>query len=291
MPNSSLNNPNVGVSESHFERAEIDGIEFIKDVVGDWRYADSWILVPGARDVTLTERFHPKRIVNAAQEVERVVVSGDDIAAAPELLDWCIAEGTPITEEGELIEVLVPYELWQARDRIPGQLISPEHHGSEAERQVAAAEREFREAEQQLDKAASDRAEVLRRHDGEMTRQEARAITDLSVGRIQQLIRGEANILAPDLMHAAQLDQTLLLLATRQPKSMDALHELLTEEVGTTYRTNFIRRKITALMERGLLRVSGSKGVTLTIAGEEFLRESRRAGRPSLLDEASRGKR
>jgi hypothetical protein len=29
---------------------------------------------------------------------------------APELLDWCLVEGTPITKNGDLIEVL-PYEV------------------------------------------------------------------------------------------------------------------------------------------------------------------------------------
>src|SRR4051812_45959439 len=172
MPASSLN---TSPPESRDEWTEIDGVVFVRDADGAWRYANNWILVPGARDVTLTERFRPKRIVNDEQEIERVVVSGEDIATAPDLLDWCIAEGTPITKDGELVEVLVPYELWQRHDRVPGVLISPEHHGSEAEQQVAVAEREFREAEQQLDKAAHYRAEVLRQHAEEMTRQEARA--------------------------------------------------------------------------------------------------------------------
>lgn len=156
-----------------------------------WRYADTWIAVPGARDVTLTDRFRPKQIVNADGDVERVIVDGHSIAAHPDLLDWCLSDGTPIKAKGELIEVLVPYELWEARDRIPSELTVPELEGSEAEQQVAAAERKYREAERGLERAAEQRAEVLRQHAGEMTRQEARAITGLSVGRIQQLIRSE----------------------------------------------------------------------------------------------------
>ena len=163
-----MNHPRLRVSEPLYERAELDGIKFARDADDVWRYADSWIPVPGARDVTLTERFQPKLIVNSAQEIERVIVSAEDIAAAPDLLDWCVIEGTPIRDEDKLIEVLVPYELWQARDRIPGLLFSPEHHGTEAEQRVALAERKFREAEQGLDRAAEYRAEVLRRHSDEI---------------------------------------------------------------------------------------------------------------------------
>jgi hypothetical protein len=175
--------------ESPFEVAEIDDVKFLRDANGVWRYAESGIPVPGARDVTLTERFQPKLIINSEQEIERVVVSAGAIATVPELLGWCLTEGTPVKAGDELLEVLVPYELWQKRDRIPGELIVPEYHGSEAQQQVAAAEREYREVERQFEKAADYRAEVLRRHYDEMTRQEARAITGLSVGRIQQLIR------------------------------------------------------------------------------------------------------
>jgi hypothetical protein len=279
MPDSSLNS---APPEPTNEWAEIDGTVFIRDDDGGWHYADNWILVPGARDVTLTEKFRPKRIVNAEQEVERVVVSGDDIVAAPELLGWCIEEGTPITEEGELIEVLVPYKLWQMHDRVPGVLISPEHHGSEAEQQVAVAEREFREAEQQLEKAANYRAETLRQHADEMTRQEARTITGLSVGRIQQLIREETDQLDPQLMNATQkeqLDLTLLSLSERQPKGMDALYVLLHEETGKMYPTDFIRGRVANLAELGLLRASGTKGIKLTPSGAEVLRRARLAGR------------
>jgi hypothetical protein len=173
------------------EQAVVKGTEFIRSPDGVWRYADNWIPVPGARDVTLTDRFQPKQVVNAEGEVERVIVDGHSIAAHPELLDWCLSDGTPIEDEGELIEVLVPYNKWEARDRIPNELIVPEIEGSVAEQQVAAAERKYREAERTIERAADYRAEVLRRHAPEMTRQEARAITGLSVGRIQQLIRSE----------------------------------------------------------------------------------------------------
>ncbi len=285
MPDSSLNDFSLA-DEPLYERTEIDGIEFVRDADGAWRYADNWILVPGARDVTLTERFRPKLIIDAEEEVERVVVSGNDIAAAPELLNWCIAEGRLITDGDELVEVLVPYEQWRARDRVPGALISPEHHGSEAEQQVAAAERQFREAEQQLDKAASYRAEVLRQHADEMTRQEARAITGLSVGRVQQLIREEMDSPDPEAMSEAQVEQldlSLMWLATRGPRNMDALHRLLTEETRTVYPTNLIRRRITTLAERGLLSASG-KGVVLRPKGVDALSNARHSGKLNLLD-------
>jgi hypothetical protein len=265
MTDRALKNPRHEDSEPIYERAEIDGVEFARDADGQWRYADSWILVPGARDKTLTERFRPKRIVNADQEIERVVLSAGDIAEAPELLDWCLAEGTPILGEGELIEVLVPYEKWQARDRIPGELISPEHEGTEAEQQVAVAEREYREAEQRLERAADYRAEVLRRHSEEMTRQEARTITGLSVGRIQQLIRERMDDLDVTDM------ELLSLIKRHKPKSIPALHRLLGDETGIIHPTELIKGRVLSLGRRELLKGSGKEGLRITTAGEEAL--------------------
>jgi hypothetical protein len=172
------------------EMASIDGERYLRDAEGIWRFADTGIAVPGARDLTLTERFQPKKVIGGDGEVERVLVSCLDIERAPDLLGWCLEAGTVIEgADGGAGEVLVPIRLWQEHDRIAGTLVDPARSGTPAERELAVAERRCREAERELERAASIRAGVLRRHDGELTRQEARAITGLSVGRIQQLIR------------------------------------------------------------------------------------------------------
>src|SRR5882757_5806794 len=124
-------------SEPYLERVERDGVVFARDLDHVWRYMDNWIPVPGARDVTLTERFQPKFVVNADKEIERVIVRGEDIEAASGLLDWCLVVGTPIRSGDKLVEVIVPFGDWDAKDRVPGELFSPEHEGSEAEQQIA----------------------------------------------------------------------------------------------------------------------------------------------------------
>lgn len=173
--------------------------KYVKDPDGVWRFADSGIAVPGARDLTLSERFRPKSVLaEDGQTVERIIVSGDDIRREPELLGWCLEQGARLENSyGKVIEVLVPFELWQERDHVPGAIYAPEEHSLiEAEREVARVERMCREAERELQAAADARAKVLRRYAHEMTRQEAREITGLSIGRIQQLI-GESRGLTP----------------------------------------------------------------------------------------------
>lgn len=248
--------------ESPFEVAEIEGSRVWRDASGLWRYTDTGIPVPGARDVTLTERFQPKQVVNAQEQIERVIVSAEDIASAPEVLDWCLVEGTPIELDGELIEVLVPYELWQERDRIPCELIAPEYHGTEAEQQVAMAERAYREAERQAEKAADYRAEVLRRYAEEMTRQEARAITGLSVGRIQQLIRSDR--LEP-------YERRVLELFTEGPINSFVRFQKLAASSGLErIDEGTLRQAIVDLEGRNFLEPQGD-GVGLTREGAEAL--------------------
>lgn len=176
-----------------YELATVHGQDYLRDEDGTWLYADSWVKVPGARDLTLSERFEPKFIVSSENEVERVVISGSDIAEEPELLGWCLEAGTQIRDDkGELVEVIVPVEIWAEHNRVPGEIVAPEHSEDQAERELAEAERQYREADRALELAAASRADVLRRHADTMTRQEARLITGLSVGRIQQLIRGDS---------------------------------------------------------------------------------------------------
>ena len=244
------------------EAAELDGVQVVRDPDGVWRYAETWIPVPGARDVTLTERFDPKFVISKDGDIERVVVDGASVRTHPDLLDWCLIEGTPIREGDEILEVFVPYALWEDRERVPNELISPEHEGTVAERELAAAERRFREAERRLDAAAEARAEVLRRYSEEMTRQEAREITGLSVGRIQQLIRTERledherQIL--EIFQEGPIETIEVLQDRARARSMpsdeDLLHDLVRE-----------------LESRGLLELEEGVGVGLTHEGTQIL--------------------
>lgn len=242
-----------------YEHGRAGGTDYLRDSEGVWRFADSHLPVPGARDLTLTERFEPKRVVAADGKIERIVVSGQSILDAPDLLGWCLEQGTKVEDQaGDVSEVLVPYELWQERDRIPNALVAPEHSEDEAEREVALAERGFREAEKALEEAADKRANMLRRYAGQMTRQEARAITGLSVGRIQQLIKDE------------KLDQVeVVLLRALEGGPVSGL-ETVTERgaaLGLVNDANFVRRELRELQMRGLVIRRGAS-FTLTDAGQ-----------------------
>lgn len=187
-----MKNSQSHIYDLEFETATVGGVHYVRDHKGIWRYADSWIPVPGARDLRLSERFETKDVVSRAGDIERVVVSGDSIRDSPELLEWCIEAGEPMYgPDGRLKEVFVPYEVWTEKNRVPGALVAPEHSSDNARRELALAERKYRESEKALEEAAEARAAVLRTFAGRLTRQQARKITGLSVGRIQQLIRRE----------------------------------------------------------------------------------------------------
>jgi hypothetical protein len=229
------------------ETAFADGTQYVREPDGTWRYADTWIKVPGARDLTLTEYFKPKFIVSG-NEVERVVVSGEDIAKNPHLLEWCLDEGLAVRDaDGKVIEALVPVATWKAHHRIPEEIVAPENSDDPAERELAIAEREYREADRALEEAAAKRAEVIRRHAETMTRQRARRITDLSVGRIQQLIKEGVDYLD-------QIDRALLAAAeSNRPKNRKEMYELTAREIGVVYPWDLVKRRILSLVERGLL--------------------------------------
>jgi hypothetical protein len=259
--------------QSEFETAVVKGVEYVRDPEGTWRYADSWIKVPGGRDWTLTERFTPKFVIGSSKDqvgrIERVVVSGEEIEKHTDLLGWCLDLGYPVQgPNGEIFEVMVPFDIWNEHDRIPGMIYAPELHGSEAERELAEAERECREADRAQEVAATKRADVLRRHSEEMTRQQARAITDLSVGRIQQLIReGLPTLSSEETLILAVIDK-------RKPKNMGALHDALKEDLGMDRSVRAFTHVFRRLRERELV-VKTPRGIRLTPEGKETLEVSR----------------
>jgi hypothetical protein len=239
------------------EQTEVDGALYERGRDGIWRYANSPIKVPGARDLTLTEHFEPK-VVMANGRVERVVVAGDDISREPDLLRWVLEVGTAIKgPAGNIEEVFVPISDWEARNRIPHAMVAPEHSDNPAERDLAKAERRVREAEHQLEVAAAVRASVLRHYSDALTRQEARAITDLSVGRIQQLIRGGD-------VGADEIDFEILgALAARKKISTKNFLNRLIEYSGSPPPRKLVGLRLDALEEGGLIdRKTGFISVT-----------------------------
>jgi hypothetical protein len=254
------------------ETTIVNGVHLVRDQDGAWHYADSWIKVPGARDLTLTERFDPKFVISKDGTIERVVVPSASLDEAPELLGWCLQVGTPIkAKDGQLVEILVPIEDWQERERVPGELVAPEYHGTAAERELAQAEREYREADRDLELAADKRAEVLRNHSEDMTRQEARRITGLSVGRIQQLIRSDS------LSEGER--EILQNLHSQRPKKLKAIQKTA-EAAGIHFGTEFLSRRLRELVHRELV-VQAASGFKLTKDGREALAEAQAAAEDS----------
>jgi hypothetical protein len=242
---------------------------YVRDRDGTWRYAATGIAVPGARDLTLTERFQPKQVMTADGEtIERVIVSGEDVRAAPELLGWCVKAGARVENSyGKLVEVLVPYELWQERDHVPGAIYAPEQGPKESERELALAERRCREAERDLERATKRRAKVLRRYADEMTRQRAHEITGLSVGRIQQLIRPEVPPIS---------ERRILEILEVKPDSTPAeIAAVAAKLKGLSSSKNSIRNHLAGLEKQGLVE-RGRGGMTrLTSMGAEALEAAR----------------
>lgn len=264
-----MKNTQSHIYDLEFESATVSGVHYKRDHDGVWRYSNTWIPVPGARDLTLTEHFEPKVIMSAKNEIERVVVSGESIRESPELLGWCAEVGTSMTgSDGELDEVFVPYAKWQERDRVPGALVAPEHSPKEAERAVAEAERKYREADQALEVAAEARADILRRYADRMTRQEARKITGLSVGRIQQLIHREK----PTDLELSVLE----ILDAKDGREAGAVQELAMKR-NPRSTIAAIDEVLRELLSRGLIKRGGAR-IRLTPEGREMLPASRRAG-------------
>ena len=243
------------------------GVHYVKGTDGIWRYADSGIAVPGARDLTLSERFEIKTVLAAdGKTVERVIVSGEDIRQAPELLGWCTEKGARVENSyGKVIEVLVPYELWRERDRVPNAIFAPEHSPKDTEREVARAERRYREAERELEIASAARAEALRHSAGEMTRQEAREITGLSVGRIQQLIRGYR-------LTAVQ-QAVLRLVGPGAGRTLDRLQQRAAKQ-KLEISEEFLARRLRELVSQGLVESKQGK-FRATEEGREVLASTR----------------
>lgn len=260
--------------ERPIETAMVEGTLYVREHDGTWRYADTWIKVPGARDMTLSERFEPKFVIagdgsGGKDVIERVIVSGKDIEEHPEALDWCLEAGVPVpAPDGGVAEVMVPYRIWRERDRIPGVIVAPEHSTNEAERQVAIAEREYREADHALEAAADMRAAVLRQHAGDMTREKARVITGLSVGRIQQLIHSDVEL--------DDLDQMILVsVEAGETKGIKDLQKILERRFGVALSAEALSRRLTQLAEHGYIektRVDARRiGYRLTIEGDQAL--------------------
>lgn len=259
------------------ETAIVGDQQYVRERNGTWRYAVSWVKVPGARDLTLSERFNPKLVVaNTASgtEVEAVVVSGRDIDAHPELLGWCLDAGVsvPSGADGQLPEVMVPINAWQEHERVPGEIVAPENSDDPAVRDLAIAERQYREADRALELAAMRRAEVLRQHSGSMTRQQMREITDLSVGRIQQLIQEGSEELELD-EHDAFL---LAIVESRRPKNLNVFYELAKKELDAPGTYAQLKQRTKVLRGRGLIERKSSR-LRLTPEGKKALDAARLA--------------
>lgn len=265
-----MNKSQSHIYDLEYESVTIGDVQYIRDHKAIWRYGETWIPVPGARDLTLTEHFEPKQVISSDGTIERVIVSGESIRESPELLEWCVDAGDPRHDsDGNLIEVFVPHSTWKERDRVPGKLVAPEHSAKEAERALANAERVYREADQARDDASEARAEVLRKYSERITRERAHAITGLSVGRIQQLIRREK---------LTELELSVLdILNTGDGMHTDAIQELAIKH-NPRSSAAAIDQVLRSLLERHLIKRKGPR-ILLTEDGRAILPSARSPGK------------
>lgn len=238
------------------ERVHIAGVLFERDESGNWRYADNGIKVPGARDMKLSERYeHQLVVAPGSEEIIRVIINGQQVQAARADLGWCLDVGTPVRDEdGKLLEVLVPYSEWVARDRVPGAMIAPQHSNDPSDRALAEAEYSYRLAQLALDRATEHRVQVLQETaQAGMLRRRAADITGLTIGRIQQIVKPEA--LKPH-------QQTLLSILFK--KESTAAQIAAEGRPGVSGKEKTVKQHLKALAKAGLVRQfqGGAWGLT-----------------------------
>lgn len=157
---------------------------YVRDDDGTWRYADSGLEVPGARDMSIDD--YGFRVVNNRE----VHVPRSMARERPELR-WCLDVGVRVPERPGTIAV--PVEEWDRRASEPLGMWAPELSPDARVRALAIAEREYRRARQRLEeeleeaKRRRDESVRLAAREGLSYRQIAAAI-GLSHQRVAQII-------------------------------------------------------------------------------------------------------
>ena len=159
---------------------------YVRDDDGVWRYADSGVEVPGARDMTISDH-------NLEVRGDEVLVPRALAEREPELA-WCLDSGKRHAWDAEGI-IRVPLAEWDRHAAEPLGMWAPELAEDPQTRELALAEREYRHErarlEAALEQAKRRRDEAIRRaaEDGMSYRAIAHAL-GLSHQRVAQIITG-----------------------------------------------------------------------------------------------------
>lgn len=253
----------------HRSRYRVGGIEYVRYGPRDWRYADDEeIQVPGGRDMRLSERFNPT-IGTQNGEKTVVLIDSKDIEEAPDVLNWALLHGTPIRgENGEVLQVLVPYSEWEEHDEISDVMIAPELDDDEGVRGLAALEVQLRRTERQLAKQTKERdALLIELSEGGMTRQRAAEITGMSVGKVQQIVKSE---------ELASNEEVLVgILLEKGPLDLSVLVGHAKETPGIAGTKTKIKKILTLLKNRGIAEVDPQGRWRVTEKGQSALKKLR----------------
>jgi hypothetical protein len=173
---------------------EVEGRQFVREPDGVWRYADRAAAVPGARDLTATERYDPQFVGRGGVKGPEQILLPTKLVTEHDDLAWCLKVGSTLRAEqpGSPSYVMVPASEWAKHEHEPVGIVAPELSLRPAVREIAEAERDVREAQESLAAATRRRAQLLTKHGHELTRREVADITGLSLARVQQLVADTA---------------------------------------------------------------------------------------------------
>lgn len=239
----------------------------------------------------LSERFDP--IIGTKGGAKQVVIiDGEDVEGSPEALGWALSVGTPVrNDKGNLLQVIVPYEDWEAHDAIDGIMVAPELDDDQGVRELAALQLKLKKTERRLAVETEERDDLLMTLAGAgMTRQRAAEITGLSVGKVQQIIKKEEL--------AANEVELVTIIGRHGPIGTLQIVELAKETTGLTSSKTKLKKFLQSLKSRGFLESSETGQWEVTARARQELsrqillkaQEDFRSKRPDDNGETARSK-
>jgi hypothetical protein len=154
---------------------------------GVWRYANTPVEVPGAKDRTLADVVRPRQIGRLGDAPEAILVSLTEVKENPRLR-WVLDHGTQIRLDDEE-QFWVQWALWQEHADDPVAITAPERDGDDLERHLAEVERRIRFTRRGLDLLTSQRLKsIVAASLLGMTRRGVGETVGVSTGRVQQLV-------------------------------------------------------------------------------------------------------
>lgn len=249
-------------------RVSVRGVEFERVGTGEWVYAETGIEVPGARDLTLSDRFEPLLAGRPGAGPEQALVSAEHVRENPDLLGWCREIGALVRDPttGKAAGYMVPYEAWLEHDREPIGVTAAEFSEDDAEAQLALAEHEYRAAQRRSERASARRLAALKTAIASgVSRTRAAEITGLSNGRVTQLLHpSDARV---------RIEQSILTALSGGALSALNLRRRLAVPPAPRPPVATVDSALLDLRQRGLVKESPDDVWQLTPSGREYARD------------------